>query len=254
MNEKIKKFLVDIGLSEKEALVYINLLSVDSSSVIELSKATKINRTTLYPILEDLIEKKLVTEIKQGKKSRFQAEPPERVETFMRNRKARLEEQEKILEDIIPQMRGFSRQTGEKPIVKLYDGREGILQSITEYQQVGDSEKEEYLIYPRGIVTNLFSENEIKKARTLRLKHKIHMNSIFTSEEDYPSTEDATRYRLDPKDYKILCEIGIYADRIRIHTLSDLSAIYIKSVDVAETLKTLFKLAAKGIELENKEK
>ena len=37
MQERSKKFLQDIGLSEKEAAVYLSLLSVDSASVIELS-------------------------------------------------------------------------------------------------------------------------------------------------------------------------------------------------------------------------
>jgi sugar-specific transcriptional regulator TrmB len=252
MNEKIKKFLVDIGLSEKEALVYLALLPVDDASVIELAQSTGINRTTLYPILEDLISKRLVIEIQQGKKTKFQAEPPERVETFMRNRKAQLEEQEKVLEDIIPQMRGFVRQTGEKPVVKYYDGREGILQSIAEYYQVGDKENEEFLIYPRDVVKKLFSPEEQKRAQSVRLKHKIYMNSIFTSEDIYQSDENSSRLRLDPSKHNILCEIGIYSDRIHIHTLSqNLSAIYIKSKDVAETLKTLFKLAAQGAKEED---
>ena len=246
---------MDVGFSEKEALVYLALLPVDSASVVELSESTGINRTTLYPILEDLIAKKIVVEITEGKKVRFQAEAPERIATFVQGQRAKFEEQEKLLADIIPQMRGFVRQTGEKPVVKYYDGREGILQSIAEYQQVGDKDTEEYLIYPRDVVKNLFSATEIKKSTSVRLSHQIHMNSIFTSSEDYPSNEFASRHRLDPDKYKIMCEIGIYADRVRIHTLSqNLSAIYIKSADVAETLKTLFKLAIKGIEAEEKGK
>lgn len=255
MNDKIKKFLVDIGFSEKEALVYLALLPVDNASVIELSESTGINRTTIYPILEDLITKKIVVEITEGKKVRFQAEPPERIATFVKTQRTKFEEQEKILEDIIPQMRGFVRQTGEKPVVKYYDGREGILQSIAEYYQIGDEEHEEYLIYPRDVVKNLFSPEEQKKAQSVRLKHKVHMNSIFTSEEMYESNETSTRHRLSADENKILCEIGIYSDRVHIHTLSqNLSAIYIKSKDVAETLKTLFKLAVTGIESEKNKK
>lgn len=251
MNEKIKKFLTDIGLSEKEAAVYLALLPVDSSSVIDLSKSTGINRTTLYPILEDLLAKKIILEIKEGKKIRFQAEPPERIATFVQSQRAKFEEQEKLLDDMIPQMRGFVRQTGEKPVVKYYDGREGILQSIAEYYHIGDRETEEFLIYPRDTVKNLFSPQEQKKAQSTRIKSDVHMNSIFTSTEPYPSDPTSSRHRLDPKDYKIMCEIGIYGDRVHIHTLSqNLSAIYIKSADVAETLKTLFKLAIRGIENE----
>ena len=74
-----KKFLQDIGLDNKEIDIYLGLLQVDSSSVLELSKKTKILRTSIYSVLDSLIEKGLVSEIKKGKKSYFQAEPPERI-------------------------------------------------------------------------------------------------------------------------------------------------------------------------------
>lgn len=251
MIEKIKKFLVDIGLSEKEAAVYLALLPVDNASVIELSESTGINRTTLYPILEDLIAKKIITEVTEGKKVRFQAEPPERIATFVKGQRAKFEEQEKLLVDMVPQMRGFVRQTGEKAVVKLFEGREGILESLETYYETGDTDKEEYLIYPRGEIKNLFTPKEMEKAKLARTKRNIHMNSIFTSDEEYPSDATSTRYRLNKQDHKILAEIGIYADRVYMHVLSqNMSAVYIKSKDIAETLKTVFKLAVKGIEAE----
>lgn len=248
MQERIKKFLQNIGLSEKESSVYLALLSVDTYSVLELSKATKINRTTLYPVLDELINKKLVIEIKQDKKVRFQAESPERIETYIQNQKNQLEEQEKVLEDIIPQMRGFVRNVGEKPVVKFFEGREGILESLNTYYESGDNEKEEYLIYPRRDIKDLFSPKEQERAKNSRIKRNIFMNSIFTADEDYPSNELANRYRINSDLYKISAEIGVYSDRVYIHILSsNMSAVYIKSKDVAETMKVLFKLAIEGL-------
>lgn len=243
---------MDVGFSEKESLVYLALLPVDNASVIELSESTGINRTTLYPILEDLIAKKIIIEVTEGKKVRFQAEPPERIATFVQMQRAKFEEQEKLLVDIVPQMRGFVRQTGEKAVVKFFEGREGILESLQTYYETGDTDKEEYLIYPRGEIKNLFTPKEMEKAKLARIKRNIHMNSIFTSDEEYPSDETSTRYRLSKQDHKILAEIGIYADRVYMHVLSqNMSAVYIKSKDIAETLRTIFKLAIKGIEAEN---
>lgn len=248
MNEKIKKFLINIGLSEKESSVYLALLPVDAYSVIDLAKATGINRTTLYPILEDLVKKRLIVEIKHDKKTVFQAEPPERIETFVQNRKTQLEEQEKVLSDIIPQMRGISRKLGEKPVVKVYEGREGILRSIEEHYETSQHEDEEYLIYPRDIIKNMFTSKEQEQAKKSRLQRKVHMNSIFTSQEDYPSNEMASRYRIDEEKYPIKCEMGIYSDGAYIHILSEEhTAVYIRSKDFAETLKTLFRLAIEGI-------
>lgn len=253
MNEKIRNFLKEIGLSDKESLVYLALLPVDGASVIDLSKSTGINRTTLYPVLEDLKAKNLIIEVKQDKKIRFQAEPPERFETFIQNQKSRLDEQTKILEDVIPEMKGVVRQTGERPIIRVYEGREGILKSLEHYYEGGGS-KEEYMIYPRDAIKGLFSPAEQKRAQQSRLGREVHMTSIFTSSEDYPSNNLATRYRIDSEKYPVSCEIGLYADQIHIHILSDnMSAVDIKSKDLAETLRTLFKLATRGIEAEKSE-
>jgi sugar-specific transcriptional regulator TrmB len=244
MNDKITKFLTDIGLSEKEVLVYLALLPVDGSSVIELSKATSINRTTLYPILEDLVQKRLIVEVKQGKKTVFQAEPPERIETFVQNRKAQLEEQEKVLSDIIPQMRGFVRQTGEKPIVKVYDGREGILNAMDDYYEAIDLENDAYLVYSRDLIESTFSLKELEKIKQKRLNKKIISNVIYSKESGEYTTElSANRFRVDHKKYPILCDIAVYGDRIRFITLKrNLSAIFIKNKDIAETFESLIRL------------
>lgn len=255
MQERVKKFLQEIGLSEKEAIIYIALLSVDNYSVAELAKATDINRTTLYPILDDLIAKRLVVEVKENNKVRFQAEPPERIETYILNRKNQLEEQEKVLDDIIPQMRGFLRESGEKPIVKIYEGRDGVLQSLEERYETSSKDNQEYLIYPRDEIKNLFSEKEMESARKMRLKKNNFMNSIFTSTEEYSSNDNAKRLRItNSEKYPITCEIGIYADIVYLHIFSGKNfALNIKSKEFADTLKTLFKLASESSHFQKKD-
>jgi sugar-specific transcriptional regulator TrmB len=77
-----EKDLQELGLNDKESAVYLALLSVDNDSVIDLSKKTNINRTTIYPVLESLMTKGLVSEVKMDKKIRFAAEAPERLVTY----------------------------------------------------------------------------------------------------------------------------------------------------------------------------
>src|SRR3989344_1564256 len=96
-----EKYLQEIGLNEKEAALYLALLQVDAASVIDLSKKTKINRSTVYVVLEGLMKKGLVSETQIGKKVHYQAEAPERLETFVERQKAIFEELQKRLKDII---------------------------------------------------------------------------------------------------------------------------------------------------------
>ncbi len=249
----IEKFLANLGFSKKEIDVYLKLLSVSDATVTELSRMTTINRTTLYPILEHLVTKGLVVELEKGKKARFQAEPAERLGTYIQNEKAKLDEQEKLLDEVIPRLKSVSLQAGEKAIVKVFEGREGILKSVQEYFEANDTTNDTaYLIYPKDTLANFFSEKERVSARKLRLDKKINSISIYTTKGDaLSSDEHSTRYKINPDEYEVYCDIGIFKDRVRIHTLGqELGAIYIKSKDVADTLKTLFKLAIKGIRSE----
>lgn len=82
-----EKFLEELGLSDKESKVYLALLEVETDSVIDLAKKTDINRTTIYPVLESLSKKGLISEVKVDKKIRYAAESPERLETYVERRK-----------------------------------------------------------------------------------------------------------------------------------------------------------------------
>lgn len=251
----LDKFLQEIGLSDKEARVYLALLEVDNDSVLDLSKKTKINRTTIYPVLESLAKKGLISEIKIDKKVRFAAEPPERIETYIERRKIGLEEQGKRLKDILPQMKSVQRESGEKPVIKYYEGKEGIMSAITEYFGE-DKGGESFFIYSKDLVYKIFTEEERKQAKGKRLKSKIHANAIYTSKlGDIADQEKemSTRIRVDGEKYPISCDIGIYKDYVRIHTLgSKLSAVYIKSEDIAETLRSLFKITFDNLKKLNK--
>jgi predicted DNA-binding transcriptional regulator len=240
----IKKFLQDIGLNEKEVSIYLELLKVDNNSVLDLAKKTGILRTTIYPIIESLKEKGLVSEIEVGKKINFQAEPPERIAAFIESQRLKVEEQSQLANEFIPQLKSLSRQTGEKPIVKVYEGRDGIFKANEESFGYSKPDKNDiaYFIYPYDLIESFFSGQEIKKSSTQRINRHIKSRAIYTyTKGERPKSEDSVRLKIDGKKYPIKCDISIFKDMIRIHTLGkSLSSMVIKSQDIADTLKSLF--------------
>lgn len=242
-----EKYLQQIGLSEKEAEVYVALLQFDNASVTDLAKKTKVNRTTIYPVLESLAQKGLVGEIQIDKKTHYQAEPPERLETFIERQKVVLDENSKRLKDVIPQLKSIQRESGERPVVKYFEGKEGIISSIEEMYDpdIKRNEKEIYLIYPKDLLNEIFAPEEKNKYRSVRLKNKVKSKVLYTFKDGViPSNEDGERIKIDEKKYPITCDISIHGDYVRINTLKDkLAGISIKSKDFAETMKSLFKLA-----------
>lgn len=99
------KYLQDIGLSEKEATIYIALLSFDKVSIAELSKKAEVKRPTTYVILDSLAKKGLVSEISVEKKTYYMAEPPEKLGLFVERQIHLLEGSRKSLEIIIPKLK-----------------------------------------------------------------------------------------------------------------------------------------------------
>ncbi len=251
----LEKYLQDIGLSDKEATIYLALLSVEYASVLDLSKKTKIKRPTVYVILESLAKKGLVGETTIGKKTNYQAEPPERLETFVERRKLQLEESEKVLKDVIPRIKSFSRDAGEKPIIKYFEGKEGIVSTAEEFfASETDNNDLVYLLYPRDLLDETFPQKEREKYRKSRLDRKIKSKVLYTYTKGViASDEMGERIKVDEKRYPVTCDIGIYKDRVRISVLGKkLSGIFIKSKDVADTLQSLFRMAFESMNKNNK--
>jgi sugar-specific transcriptional regulator TrmB len=242
-----EKYLQDIGLNDKEATVYLALLSVEHASVLDLAKKTKIKRPTVYIVLDALAKKGLVSETTFGKKTHYYAEPPERLETFVEKRKIALEESQKTLKDVIPQLKSVQRESGEKPIVKYFEGREGIISMLEELFAGVPNEKdgETYLVYPKDQLDDLFTTQEREKYRSIRISRNIKSKVLYTSEKgERASDTTGDRIKIDSSKYPISCDISIYEDKVRISILGKkMSGIFIRNKDFAETLRSLFKLS-----------
>jgi len=245
----LEKYLIEIGLNEKEASVYLALLQFDNASVIEISKITKINRSTTYTVLESLSKKGLVSETSIGKKTKYQAESPERLETYIERRKILLDEHSKRLKDIIPQIKSVQRGSGEKPIVQYFEGKEGVFSMNETFFTDSVKGGEVYMVFSRDLLDEVFPESERLKFKKTRINNNIKTKGIVNDSKGLTTTDSTgERIRVDKNIYPFSCDIAIYKDRVRIGILDNkISGIYIKSQELADTLKSLFSIAFDGL-------
>ena len=241
----LEKYLQDIGLTTNEAVIYLALLQVDGTTALELSKKTNINRSTVYVTIESLSKKGLVSETTIGKKTQFQAESPERLETYVERRKVELTEQAHRLKDILPEIKSIQRGFGERPVVKYFEGKEGILSMLEEVFGPDDGKAGEviHVVYPEEKLRGVFTTAEREKYRNLRLKRNIKSKAIYTSSEEKSSDNTADRIRINADTYPLSCDIEIYKDRLAISILGKkLSGIFVQSQDLTDTLRSLLKI------------
>lgn len=235
----LEKFLEEIGLSDKEAKVYLALIGVDDDSVLGLARKTSINRTTIYPVLQSLISRGLVSETQKGVKTHYRAEPPERLESVLERRKVEIDEQVKRLGDIVPrlrsQMRGDSR-----PVVKYYEGKQGVLSVLDDF--IGDDATDGetiYMIYNRDLLEKRFSSEDRARYQKRRIAAGLKTVAIYSASHDLPEHPLSVRRRLPP-DVDIKAEIAVFRNRVRIITLGErVSSLLIEHPDIADTVKTI---------------
>ena len=250
----LEKYLQNIGLSDKEAQVYLTLLQVDNTTALDLSKKTKINRSTVYVTIESLSKKGLVSETTVGKKTQFQAEPPERLEAYVERRKVDIEEQSHRLKDILPEIKSIQRGMGERPVVKYFEGKEGMMTMLDNFlPDPLEGDGVTYLVYPLDTLKEIFSSTERDKYRNVRTGKKIRSKVFYTSDkEERQSDNMSERFKIDSKKYPVSCDIAIYKDRIRINILGKkLAGIFIQSQDLADTLTSLFNVAFDALKNKN---
>lgn len=240
----LEKYLQELGLSEKEAQIYLALLQVDNENIQDLSKRTGINRTTVYPVLETLEKKGLVSEVQIGKKTHYEAAAPERLETFVERQKIILEERSERLKEIIPEIKSIQREKGERPVIKLFEGREGAITAYEEFFNIKAVEhKEGYFLFNQNTLQDVFTERERQKFRDIRLGKEVYPNTIYNnSEGEGVFKTEGNRYRLDGKRYPIKIDMTVIGDSLILTTLGkEVFSLVIKSSDIADTFVSLFK-------------
>ena len=121
-----------LGLSEKEAKVYLAALQLGGRTAQDIGKKAGVNRATTYVILLAMIKKGLASSFTKGKKTFFAAEPPEQLDHILRKREEAIFEQRRDLEKMIPELRALYNRAEAKPKIRFFEGYDGVRSMIEE--------------------------------------------------------------------------------------------------------------------------
>lgn len=249
-----EKYLSEIGFSDKEVKVYTSALELGESSVLEISRKSKINRTTVYPILNSLKEKGLVSFIQNGKKQLFFAESPEKLKTYVDTKIREFEANKEKLPELIKQLSAFENRRSNKPIVRFYEGNDGISSMLEEFlessETISDPDSDEnkmYISYSRDLQETMISEEDREYRRKIRTRAGIKNVYLYTKKEgELISDELRERIKVDGNIFPFPAHIAVFKDRIRLISYTKNMGILIIDSEIAQTLRSLMKLAVKG--------
>ncbi|RMD77303.1 TrmB family transcriptional regulator [Candidatus Dojkabacteria bacterium] len=119
----VKSYLLDFGLTENEIEVYIALLKMGPSTVMNIARKTGIKRSTCHNYVEELIAKGMASQTHYGERRLVIAEQPEKLKFLVEQRKWEVSKLEKNMIEIINGINSMIPSNKEKGVsVKYYSG------------------------------------------------------------------------------------------------------------------------------------
>ncbi len=233
-NMKPKEALRELGMNEKESEIYLSLLKEKGCTASRLAKISKLNRTTAYLELENLMNLGLVSYVIKDSKRYYQAASPDKLIELLDMK------MEKI-KSVLPELKNLHK-TVEPFKIEVFEGKEGIK---TFYQDILNINPKEVLAFGvTGKATEVlkfayphfldkFVKANIKERALANLDSKRVMGK-------HPRSHLQIRYL--PKEHKAEVTTLLYGDKIAIQSLhkENIYVIVIKDKLLFGSYKTYF--------------
>ncbi|MFA5413000.1 MAG: helix-turn-helix domain-containing protein [Patescibacteria group bacterium] len=243
----LEKELQKLGLSDKEAKVYLSSMELGPSPVQSIASKAGVNRATTYVMIESLIERGLMSSFEKGKKKFFTAESPLRLLALLRKEEAEIKDKMRNLEEIIPHMNTLLANTEERPRVRFYEGKEGLRAVQEDFLRTHDKKIE--TIYSADYIRQVFTDDERKEYVEKRMEKGIKVRSIYTFEKGTLVDKTATRCKIPTSKFPLFCDIIMYGNNVAITSLKGrLFGIIVESKEFADTMRSIFELSWEAAE------
>jgi len=237
--------LVKIGLSEIEARIYLAILDLGQSNVLEISNYSSVPRATIYLHLEKLIAEGLVDFSYAGKRRLYFASNPKRL-------LSRLEKEKSELDNLLPELLLKYRAYDNHPKIQVLENRRGVLKALDDVLEVSKrgshydvilSAKDEFKVL--GDEFEKHVNKRVKKNISIRV---IAERSPATRGWHRNQTTELREVRYLPKNEHINTTYHIYGDKVSIISLKwPFAGVIIDDKSIADMERLQFEYMWKGL-------
>ncbi len=239
----LETFLQEIGLSEKEAKVYLACLKFPNQPTSIIAKKTTLNRGTTFVIQNELLKKGLLTRSISSDVQRFSAVPPTELVTYLDKRAFDIEKQKDKIQLLLPQFHDLEGTHTSKPIFQFYEGRLGLQNLVSEALR-GEHTNIKSIFSPSQLIDMLgkdvCEEFEIRRIRKrypllLLLSYNDHSDQSYKTSPEFLRT---TRYMPEPLDFPMAT--FLFGDTAILLSQKDHFGLSIKSSEYVQMQETFF--------------
>ena len=238
--ENLSSAMEEIGLSEKEARVYLALLRTGQASASLVATNSGLKRPTTYLVLEDLRKRGFVLKMPSRKKQMFLAKSPEEIITQAKRSVDRVFQ-------VLPQLMNMYAKSASEVRTIHFEGINGLREA---YRYKLD-------VLKGTEILGFFGSTEDASADLLHVfhewnksiaEHGIKLRSVV------PSSESLNKFResdkkygfkpkiLSPDAYTSKTSIEVADQFIRIVMFKEQQAVIIENPVVAKAMREIFEM------------
>ncbi len=242
------KKLIELGLTAKEAEVYLTLLQSGDATADQLAKSSKLNRSTTYVQIKALIEYGLVSSFKRGKKTYFAAESPNNLVRILELKKQKIMLQEVEITTLVPELLKIFGSSVDRPVVRVFEGKEGL---VSMRSSILDSGTKKILsAFSFDSMSKIFTDEELMAFSNKRAGKNIESQVMYKKVgNDIPSVPPQKIRRIDEANFPFGADIYIYNDTVSFASTKDqVVGVSITNADIAKSMRALYETVWKQLE------
>lgn len=239
--------LISAGFTELEARIYLYILKHGIVTVPEVHKALKTDKSSTYRVIENLVDKKLLTPLGEEYGQQFKVSD---TDYLIRLAESKVEKTKVVLSkitDLVEEIRKDTADLYKRENISVYEGEEGFKVVMNKRLEIGTKLIRE-IANPSALpeTTPIYWEF-VEKFIKRRVEKGIHLRGLVRVEDkeqrfEQTDPELLKEVRYLPKGFRIGGTISTFGDYTSIisHKGERQLAILIKDKIISEVVNSMY--------------
>ena len=243
-----EQLLQKLGFSQNEAKVYLAALALGTSPAQKIAEKAVLQRTTAYSVLGYLVDRGIVSKTQERGKTRFRAEPPDKLLNL-------LKDLERDIQKKLPELEAVYNEGETKPKILFFEGKNAIQNIYDDTLRERPNEilewnTDAYFDYPTVDPTYIAKRMD-KGIRARRIAGK---GSRWDTKHKRYDQAELSETLIVPRDiFWPDVEINIYNNKVAFLNYANEMSIIIENRAIAKVMRQAYYLSWKGAQSYNKE-
>lgn len=237
--------LQEIGLTKKEAKIYLAALELGETTIQRIAKKSGVKRATIYRIAEELKKKGLMASYKKKMGTVYCAENPNKLNE-------KIQARANLMANILPNMLAITNLIDKKPQIKYYEGIEEIRElyletlNFPERESVGWESGTAYEQYGGDFWDNIYIPKRLKNKIWTRI---IYSDIVIGKKHKKLDEKFLRQIRIETSpDFKFEMQIKLFGGKYSAFISNEeMMGIIIESPKIFNTLKSIFEVHWKSL-------